>query len=167
MTDRRLLLPAAALAVMLLAAGCSTDPAGPLGGSGSPGYICSPARPDQPITMAFFSYQNSSKNAVKVTGVSLTGDHGLKMGKPWLTPIYGNTLIGTAAWPPTARAWTRRYPANGAVIKARQNVNLVFKLWRTRDRYSYAHLTMTYTSGGTSYTLTQGWRVIVATSCPS
>jgi hypothetical protein len=162
---RWLLLPGL-LGLALLAAACASDPGpGPLGTGGNGGEQCIPG-PAIGVTRAMgdFTLKNSGQYPVTITKVTLADDHGLAMGKPWLTPIIGE-LVGVAYWPPTGRAWDRRIAANRAVLKPKEDLNLVLEVWRTRNPSGTSAVNITYTSNGTRYSLTEGWSVEVAKSC--
>jgi hypothetical protein len=164
---RKLLVLPGALATALLAAGCGSSGLGPLGNGGNDGQQCVSQPTGKPVTMGLFNLQNFSKSAtVTVKTVTLTDDHGLVMGKAWLVPILGTDEIGvTLSYPPGGRAWARRVPADGAVIRPGANPNLVFPVWRTQGRSGVADVTVTYSSGGTTYTQTEGISVRIAGNC--
>jgi hypothetical protein len=166
---RRFLLLPGALAIALLAAACGSDPAGPgpLGTAGNSGQQCVPATAGLRRTMGIFVLPDGGKSSVTVTSVTLTGDRGLKMGEPWLVPLTddGHDAIGTAVWPPGGPAWAARKPADGAVIRPGQQLNLVFSLWHPAGKSGTASVTVDYKSAGTSYALTEGFTVQVADNC--
>jgi hypothetical protein len=117
--------------------------------------------------MGIYDLHNSGTIAATVQRVTLPSPRGLAITKGlWLTPVYHKTVIGAVAWPPTGRAWARREPAIGAVIKPGQDLNLVFGLERTTDRTGRSNgPVITYTAGGSTYTLTEGFGLIIARDC--
>jgi hypothetical protein len=155
------------LALALAAAACASDPGtGPLGSGGNGGQQCIPAPLRVPRAMGDFTLHNTGTAPVTVNSVTLAGAHGLAQGKPWLLPIIGDQpLVGAALWPPRGRAWARRIPADGAVLRHGQNLNLVLEVWRTRSPWGIAQVTISYTASGTTYSLTEGWSVQVAGNC--
>jgi hypothetical protein len=149
------------LVMALVAAACASDPGtGPLGPVGGGGEQCIPAPLGVPRAMGDFILQNTGTAPVTVTSVTLTDDHGLAQGKPWLLPIIGE-LVGSALWPPQGKAWARRIPADGAVLRHGQELNLVLEVWHTRNPSGVAQVTINYTASGTAYSLTEGWSVQV------
>src|SRR5215469_9593973 len=62
--------------------------------------------------------KNSSASPVTVRNVALPKLVRLRMTKAFLVPILHKTLIGEGYWPPKARAWEQRRPADGGVITA-------------------------------------------------
>jgi hypothetical protein len=155
------------LVMALAAAACASDPgAGPLGSAGNGGQQCIPAPLGVPRAMGDFTLRNTGTAPVTVNSVTLTDPHGLAQGKPWLTPIISNQpLIGANLWPPPAEAWARRIPADGAVLRHGEDLNLVLEVWRTRNPSGIARVTISYTASGTTYSLTEGWSVQVARNC--
>jgi hypothetical protein len=116
--------------------------------------------------MGDFDVENSGQDAVKIDSVTLTDSHSLKMGKPWLVPIISTQpQIGVSYWPPNRAAWRHRIAADGAVLRPREDLNLVLEVWRTRNPSAISNVTVRYTSNGTTYSLTEGWQVQVAKSC--
>jgi hypothetical protein len=153
------------LVMALAAAACASDPeTGPLGPAGNGGQQCIPAPLRVPRAMGDFTLQNTGTAPVTVNSVTLTDSHGLAQGKPWLLPIIGE-LVGSALWPPQAKAWARRIPADKAVLRHGQDVNLVLEVWRTRNPSGISQVTVRYTASGTTYSLTEGWSVQVAGNC--
>jgi hypothetical protein len=131
---RAMLLPGA-LAVVLLAAACSSGP-GPLGSSiPVNGVDCADNGIGQVIIVGFLQFQDYGKLTVTVSAVRLTDNHGLAMGTPWLAPVLYNTNIGMGySWPPTLKlfpAWKYREHADGAVVRPGQAPDLVVPVWRT------------------------------------
>ncbi len=175
----RTLLLGALLATAALLAACSADPA-PLnsgGFTGAGGGICTPLAIGQPpVTDGFSILDNASSSPVTVTGVKLALSHGLNMTKAWLIPLAkspsgGLNFAGEQNYPPTTwPTWSQRQPIPGAVIKPRQQLNLVFGLARTGPKVGRTSgPVVTYTAGGNSYTLREGFGfVLVAphTRCP-
>jgi hypothetical protein len=162
-------------ATAALLSACSTGP-GPLGDGGSPGQQCSPARQGQTITMGIYHLENSSSSPVTVQSVSLGSPDGLTMTKSWLVPIehVGGTLdLVGAGWPyppgfsqPVRWAWALRKPAVGAVIRAHQDLNLVFGLRRTTAKSGRSDgAVIGYTAGGSTYTLAENVSLVVAPKC--
>lgn len=158
----------ALLATAALLSACSTGPA-PLGDGGTPAQQCVPARQGQTITMGIYDLDvESGTSPVTVQSVRLGSPHGLKMTKAWVTPIFANTpLIGTALWPPPASpAWAQRKPAEGAVIKPGQDLNLVFGLTRTTARAGRSDgPVIVYTANGNTYMLAENVSLVVARKC--
>lgn len=116
--------------------------------------------------MGDFVLKNSGQTPVTVDAVTLTDDHGLAQGKPWLVPVIETqALIGVAYWPPDRTAWNRRIAADRAVVKPGEELNLVPEVWRIRNPSGVANITIRYSSSGTSYSLTEGWSVEVAHRC--
>jgi hypothetical protein len=154
---------------------CSTGP-GPLGDGGTHGQQCVPAQQGQTITMGIYDLKNSGSSPVTVQSVSLGSPHGLTMTKSWLVPIehVGGTLeLAGAGWPyppdfsrPVHWAWVLRKPAVGAVIRARQDLNLVFGLTRTTARAGRSDgPVIVYTADGNTYTLAENVSLVVARKC--
>jgi len=82
--------------------------------------------------------KNSSASPVTVRNVALPKLVRLRMTKAFLVPILHKTLIGEAYWPPKARAWEQRRPADGGVILPGQTLNLVFGLTMITNRGGYS-----------------------------
>jgi hypothetical protein len=153
------------LVMTLAAAACAGDPGtGPLGPAGNGGQQCIPAPLGVPRAMGDFTLHNTGTAPVSVNSVTLTDPRGLAQGKPWLLPVIGE-LVGTALWPPQGRAWARRIPADGAVLRPGQALNLVLEVRRTRNPSGTSQVTIDYAASGTTYSLTEGWSVQVAGTC--
>jgi hypothetical protein len=173
------MLPGALLAVAALLAGCSAslggpDTNGPLGDGGTPGGQCVPSPAAMHFdTMGIFDLDDAGKSPVKVTGITLAHNHGLAMTSAWLTPI-GHSggdeeLIGAAiSYPPSydqlaRQEWARRQKLIGAVIRPRQDLNLVFGLAQTTAKAgSSSGPRITYTSSGNRYVLQEQTTLEVA-----
>jgi hypothetical protein len=174
---RTLLLGALLVAAALLV-GCSSssDPGtnGPLGAGGVPGEQCEPAAIGQWDAMGIFDLHNTGHSPVTITGFTLPHLHALRVTRQYLTPIghAGKTeeLIGTARWPPTVDGvWRHRFPLIAAVIKPGQDFNLVFGLTRTAAApYGKSDgPKISYTSGGSRYTVSEQVTLSVAGNCAS
>jgi len=130
------------------------------------GQQCVSQPPDKRVTMGLFNLKDYGNSSVTVASVTLANVHGLAIGRAWLAPIIGLETIGvTLNWPPTGRAWAQRIPADGAVIKPRQELNLVFPVWRTTSETSTANVAIACTSKGNRYVLTEGFRLKIVTNC--
>jgi hypothetical protein len=159
-----------------LLASCSNGGIGPLGGGGTLGQQCILYRAGVPFANGFYDLHNTGTSLVTVTGVTVPSMHGLKVvSKYWLVPIYhdpknGNwVVIGVGfPWPPIYSAavlsvWAKRKPAVGAVIRPGQDLNLVFAMMRTTQlRASSNGPSITYTAGGSSYTVSEQTSLVVA-----
>jgi hypothetical protein len=169
----------ALLVTAALLAACSGDGPGPLGDGGDPGQQCMPWAQGHPTGVGLYPLANSGSAPVTLKSVTLGSPHGLTITRAWLTPIDGNaggggTLIGVGwPWPLSlARgwgsqavrwAWARREPAAGAVIKPREDLNLVFGLTRTIARNGYSGgPVITYTANGSTYTVREQTTLEVA-----
>ena len=177
---RPLMSVGALLATAAFLAACSSGP-GPLGQGGTSGQQCMPQPEGVPTTVGLYDLHNSGSSPVTVHGISLPHDHGLTMTSSWLTPIYhgvGRDLVIGVSWPwPPSRstgagaaavrwAWAPRKPLTGAVIKPHEDLNLVFGLTRTTARNSYSGgPVITYSTGGTAYTVSEKTTLEVAKSC--
>jgi hypothetical protein len=161
------LVPGALLIAAALLAGCSSaDPVGPLGDGGSPGQQCAPARQGQTIAIGIYPLENHGRSPATIRGVTLPGTRGLKMTRAWVTPIYRNLMIGTAVWPPSGPAWAHRIPADGAVVKPGQALNLVFGLTHTTKHAGRSPgPQVTYTAGGSSYVIHEAVSLKLAATC--
>jgi hypothetical protein len=136
----------------------------PLGNpaSGDRGLQCTPGKT---LADGFYTLQNMSDQTVTVTRVRLIGGAGQKMTSPaYLMPIYDTSLPGLAYWPLRWPTWKdrKRVPAT---IAPHATTNLVFAQTRTSDHPKSATVEVSYTAGGTSYTLTEVTRVLVAVKC--
>jgi hypothetical protein len=158
---RRPLVLGALSAVTVLLAACSSDPVGPLGGPGDPGTECFPAALGRTVTEGFFALQNGGKIPASVQRVTLTDRRGIAVTtKAWLVPIWHTPghyeLIGDGfPYPPvTYPGWKHREPAIGAVIKPGKSFNLVYGIKRTARTGTSGGPAITYTAGGTTYTVT-------------
>ncbi len=142
------------LVAVVLLAGCSTDPVGPLGNGGDQGAECAPGRIGEPVTVGLYDLHNYGKSPVKISGITLPPLRGLKRtGSWWLTPVLrdprnGNWVdIGAGfPFPPTfsklaREEWRRRRPLIGAVLRPHQDLTLVFVLSRTAANSSAGDLT--------------------------
>ena len=160
---------AALVTAVLLSVGLSQRHSGPppLGtGNVGPGLQCEGSDIRQPVTMGIFALTNSSDEKVTLASVRLAGGEGQKMASPaFLAPIVHTTLLGAQPWPPAGAAWRRRRLAAGAAIAPHVTTNLVFAQTRTSTRTRSAAVQITYTAGGTGYTLTEAVRVLVAADC--
>jgi hypothetical protein len=158
----------------LLAAACSSSP-GPLGNGGTAGTQCIRFPEGQPVTTGIYDLTNSGTSPVTIQSVTLPPSaHGLRMTRPWLVPIYhdpknGNYLdVGVVLeWPPaTDPQWAQRKPAIRGVIRAGQDLNLVFGLTRTSAKAGRSPgPVITYTVGGNSYTVQELTTLVVTASC--
>jgi hypothetical protein len=127
------------------------------------GLQCSPGGS---LADGFYPLENDSADTVTVTGVRLIGGVGQKMtSAAYLVPIQHTTLIGLNYWPPSSPMWKLRTPAIGGKIPAHATLNLVFRQTRTSPHPRAATVQIDYSAGGTSYTLTEPVRVLVAVSC--
>jgi hypothetical protein len=139
----------------------------PLGtGNGGAGLQCEGADIAEPVTMGFFALENGSNGTVTITSVRLVGGKGQKIASPaYLVPIIHATLLGAQPWPPASSAWQLRTGATGGTIAQHATANLVFAQERTSGDTQSAAVRVTYTGGGSAYTLTESVRVLVAASC--
>ena len=148
----------------LLVAGCGPSGPPPLGdpANGDSGLQCTPGKT---LADGFYTLQNMSDQTVTVTGVRLVGGAGQKMTSPaYLMPIYGTALLGLDYWPVRWPTWKdrKRVPA---AIAPHVTTNLVFAQTRTNDHPDSATIQVSYTAGGSSYTMTEVTRVLVAVKC--
>ena len=169
----RLLLGALSATTALLAAACSSSP-GPLGNGGTVATACLDYPQGKPVAVGIYDLTNSGKSPVTIQGVAMPSAHGLRMTKPWLVPIYhdpntGNHLdVGAGgSYPPTTSPqWAQRKPALGGVIRAHQDLNLVFGLTRTSAKAGKSDgPEITYSSGGNNYTVQELTTLVVAATC--
>jgi hypothetical protein len=131
------------------------------------GQICTTGGIGKLQAIGPFNLDDFGSQPVTVDSVTLTDNHGLAMGRPYLAPIpKDGDLIGMWYWPPYGWAWSHRVPADGAVVKPHQNLNLVFAGWRTTARAGTSNVTVGYSSGGNSYSLTFSFSIEIAASCP-
>ena len=153
-----------AVGLALLVAGCGAHGRPPLGNpaSGASGLQCTPGKT---LADGFYTLQNSSHETVTVTSVRLIGGVGQKMTSPaYLVPIAHTTLIGLNYWPVRWPTWKdrKRVPAT---IAPRTTTNLVFAQTRTNDHPKSATIQVNYSAGGSSYTMIEVTRVLVAVKC--
>jgi hypothetical protein len=126
------------------------------------GLQCTPGKT---LADGFYTLQNMSDQTVTVTDVRLVGGAGQKMTSPaYLMPIYGTALPGLDYWPVRWPTWKdrKRVPA---AIAPHVTTNLVFAQTRTNDHPESATIQVSYTAGGSSYTMTEVTRVLVAVKC--
>jgi len=168
-----------ALSVTALLAACSSGPGGPgpLGSGGDDGQQCMDFAQGKPVTTGIYELNNSSSDAVTVQSVTLPGAYGLTMTRAWLVPVgqtgNGGTMTVGAGWPypPSFTAlvrsvWAQRRPAVGATIKPGQDLNLVFGLTRTTANAGKSSgPAITYTAGGSTYTVQEKTSLMVASTC--
>jgi hypothetical protein len=127
------------------------------------GLQCTPGRS---LADGFFALENHTAGTVTVTTVSLIGGSGQRKTSPaYLVPIRDRTLIGLNYWPPPSPMWKLRTPAIGGKIPAHTKLNLVFRQTRTSDHPEPATVQIGYAAGGTGYTLTEPFKVLVAVKC--
>jgi hypothetical protein len=162
-----------ALSATALLAACSSGP-GPLGDGGTDGQQCMSFPKGQPVTTGLYDLTNNGSSPVTIQSVRLPGVGGLTMTKTWLVPIYhdpknGNWVdvgVGVAYPPVTAPEWIHRKPAIGGVIKPGQDLNLVFGLTRTTAKDGTSNgPAITYTAGGSSYTVSEKTSLVVSAAC--
>lgn len=171
-------------AAAFLATGCSAGP-GPLTGDNGSGTQCFPSLPGKPVTQGFYDLDNTGSTAVKVDSVRLPPDaKGLAMTRQvWLVPEWrkpgGASLfmgLGAVFWPPQQGAftfatgrwptWRWRQPAVGGTIRPHQDLNLVYGLTRTTSKPGTASgPVVTYTAGGSRYTLAETFGQELAKVC--
>lgn len=188
MRPQALTLAGGLAAATLLATSCVAGP-GPLTGDGGTGVQCSPSPQGRPVTQGFYELDNAGSTPVTVISVKLPPDaKGLAMTRTvWLVPIVitgngkrtGTLIMGLGMpWPPTqgrlslansSRTWpTWRYrkPAIGGTIRPHQDLNLVFGLTRTTATPGTATgPVVTYTAGGSMYTLAENFGQELAANC--
>jgi hypothetical protein len=130
----------------------------------------------QPVTAGIYDLTNTGTSPVTIQSVTLPDAHRLAMTKTWLVPIYHDSKTGNyvdvgagAPYPPTTSpTWVQRKPAIGGVIKADQDLTLVFGLTRTSGPDGKASgPVIADTAGGSSYTVTMKTSLIVAGNCNS
>ncbi len=160
----------------VLLAGCSTGP-GPLGDGGTAGQQCMQYPPRKPVTTGIYDLTNAGGSPVTILSVTLPSAHSLRMTKAWLVPITktanGGTLDFGAGWPyppsftkVVQSVWAQRRPAVGGTIKPGQDLNLVFGLIRaTASAATSDGPAITYTAGGSSYTVNEKTSLEVAAGC--
>lgn len=171
---RRLSLLGALSAAALLAACSSSDP-GPFGAGGTPGSACLAFAQGQPVVAGIYVLDNTGTEAATVNSVTLSNAHGLTMTKAWLVPVggsgNGHLLVG-AGWPyPPSftklvrSVWAQRRPADGATIQPGHTLNLVFGLTRTTVQPGTGDPVISYTAGGSGYTVAEKTTLEVAAKC--
>lgn len=168
-----MLLVGAPLIVVALLAGCSSSQStdGPLGDGGTPGAQCVKGDLGKPRTMGIFDLDDRGSAPVKITAITLPDAKGLRMTSAWLIPIDyqggDEILVGAGgSFPPVWRQWADREPLIGAVIRPRQDLNLVFGLVRTTARAGTSDgPKISYSSGGSRYTVTEQTTLEVAAHC--
>jgi hypothetical protein len=158
-----------AAGLALLLAGCGANGPSPLGdpAKGDSGLQCGPGKT---LANGFYTLQNSSNQAVTVTGVRLIGGVGEKMtSRVYLIPVEqtgggGTVILGENYWPVRWPTWKyrKRLPAT---IAPHATTNLVFAQTRTSDHPKSATIQVNYAAGGNSYTMTEATRVLVAVKC--
>lgn len=131
------------------------------------GLDCTPGKT---LTDGFYALENHSRQMVTVTGVRLVGGPGQAMtSRAYLVPAGPGVnlpLIGLQPWPPVSYPeWKYRRLAIGAKIAPGKRANLVFAQTRTSTHPQPARPVITYSAGGTSYTLAEATETIVAVSC--
>ncbi len=98
------------------------------------------------------------------------------MTTPWLVPIYHDPKTGNyetvgvgGPYPPTyAPEWPNHRPAIGGIIKPGQDLNIVFGLTRTSAKAGHSDgPAITYTAGGSTYTVSEAVSLTVAAICDS
>jgi hypothetical protein len=169
----RLLLGALSAMTALLATACSSSP-GPLGGGGTVAIACMDYPQGKPVATGIYDLTNSGKSPVTIQSVTLPSAHGLRMTKPWLVPIYHDPKTGDyldvgagGPYPPTTSPqWAQRKPAIRGVIRAGQDLNLVFGLTRTSAKAGKSDgPVITYSAGGNTYTVQELTTLVVAATC--
>lgn len=147
--------PGALSAAAVLLAACSGSAVGPLGDGGGSGRLCFPGTKGHTVTMGYYALQNNGTAAVKILSIKLPSQHGFRVTRSWLVPIRDRMLIGAGfPWPPTSPDWALRRPASGAIIQARETLNLVFGLTRTSDTPGRSTgPVVVYTVNDTTYTM--------------
>jgi hypothetical protein len=165
---RKLLLVTVLSAVAALLAGCSAG-SPPLRAEGA--GVCTPAtQAGKPVLMGLWHLDNQGTAPVTVRAVSLPDAHGMAMTEAWVEPlnITGPQVgVGLAYPPVTYPLWSHRAPAEGAVIRPGQDLQLVFGVLRTTaaDGSSAAPMVV-YTVGRSTYTLhMEGSMAVAATKC--
>lgn len=162
-----------ALSTAALLAACCSSP-GPLGAGGTDGTQCMGYREGHPVTVGIYDLSNSGTSPVTIQGITLPALHGMTMTKSWLVPLYhdpknGNWVdvgAGSPYPPTTSPQWGQQRPAIGGVIKAGQDLTLVFGLTRTSARAGKSDgPAITYTANGASYTVREKTSLIVAANC--
>lgn len=182
-----LMLAGGLAAATLLATSCAAG-LGPLTGDGGTGVQCAPSPQGRPVTQGLYNLDNTGSTPVTVISVKLPPDaKGLAMTRAvWLVPIVvthdrgepGTLIMGTAVvpWPPKQGrfsftsgrwpTWRYRKPAIGGTIAPHQDLNLVFGLIRTTAKPgTAAGPVVTYTAGGSVYTLAENFGQELAASC--
>jgi hypothetical protein len=178
LTVHSALLPAALLATAALLAGCSSSPGqGPLGNGGDGGQQCVPGKLGHTLTMGLWGVYNTSKKPAIVTSVGLPDPHGLAITKTaWLVPdtVQPGHIEGVGVqedYPPVSwPTWSQRQAIPGAVARPHISLSIVFGLTRTTGRTGRsAGPVITYTAGGTTYTIREQTSLVVTNrhSCPA
>lgn len=102
---------------------------------GEAGRLCVPANQTVAVEGAHV-LRNPSSNNLQINRVRLIEPRGLRIQASYLTPILNETLIGLQSSTPSPGsegypAWQQRIPAEGAVLPAREERNLVIVLEAT------------------------------------
>jgi len=141
------------------------DPNGPLGGlTAGYSFQCAPGIRGHGYTWGDYGVSSPASGAITIQHIDLGHPHHLKLEGAWLVPTYtSDPLVGSqpnfppiaSAWPKYA-IWSKRIPAEGAVISSRPSLtyNFVLHLQPTGKNGGYADdILVYYSQGGKDYVL--------------
>ena len=167
-TGRETLIRSVLLAssVTVLLAGCALVlPGGPLVLGGDPSETCVPATIRGQMVIGDFVGAPSQQD-IRIDEVTLVEPEGITLNDAYLLPMAPGAVLGSSAYPPETSSWAEREEADGAVIPAGEQRNILLVLERTGEADGTAEtIRVEYTAGSQKFTKSGTQSFEVAEAC--
>jgi hypothetical protein len=186
MTSRRSVRIAAVTAAVLVAAVISffvvsaADPSmntGPLGNGGTPGGICAPLAPGQPLSWGMTYLGNTGSSGAVIEKVDLVKPRNARLVASYVVPITGNNEYGSmAGYPPPRQLppgveWGAHQRVPGASVAPAHGLDhadLLTVILPTEALAEVQAIDVFYRESGTNYQMQTHYRfvLLVGKACP-